>query len=128
MLTPANMRCRFLNMDKHTNEDRAWLHGLKARIHSSQIKAALAVNEELIKLYWQLGHEILEKEESGIWGKKLIDRLSADLLEEFPSIRGFSRSNLYYVKQCVSFYSRKRSIVQQLVGQLACLFAAIAMK
>lgn len=98
---------------------KSWLKDLKQRIYSSQIKAALKVNEELLKLYWDLGNEILEKEKVKGYGTKLIEQLSADLLSEFPQIKGFSRTNLFYVRQWVSFYAQKSPIVHQLGGQLA---------
>ena len=99
-----------------TKEYKSWLNELKQRIHSSQIKAALKVNAELLALYWHLGKEILQKESS--YGKKLIDQLSKDLMNEFPHLQGFSRSNLYYIRQWVLFYTQKSPIVPQLVGQL----------
>lgn len=102
-----------------TKSYKGWLNELKQRIHSSQIKAALKVNAELLALYWHLGSEILEKEKEKGYGKKLIDQLSKDLMYEFPQLKGFSRSNLYFVRQWVSFYAQKSPIVQQLVRQLS---------
>jgi len=68
----------------------AFLNGLKQRIRSAQIKAALAVNQELILLYWQIGRDILTRQESEGWGAKVIQRLAKDLKREFPDMRGFS--------------------------------------
>src|SRR5688572_14359386 len=99
-------------------EYKNWLQELKQRIRSSQIKAAVKVNTELIELYWSLGHEINEKEKEAQWGDKLIPQLAKDLLEEFPDMKGFSRSNLYYIKKWFLFYNSNSAIVQQLVGQL----------
>lgn len=98
-------------------EYKQWLVNLKSRIQSSQIKAALKVNAELIMLYWELGQEIGRKELEVQWGEKLIPQLSKDLLEAFPDMKGFSRSNLYYIKKWRLFYENS-PIVQQLVGQL----------
>lgn len=95
-----------------------WLASLKERIRSAQIKAALSVNAELLRLYWQLGQEIVHKEKTASWGDQLIHALSGDLLKAFPEIKGFSRSNLYYIKKWYSFYNDQNVIVQQLVGQL----------
>ncbi|RYE54811.1 MAG: DUF1016 family protein [Sphingobacteriales bacterium] len=95
-----------------------WLSGLKNRIQSAQIKAALKVNAELIALYWELGSEISQKEKEAQWGDKLIPQLSKDLLGAFPEMKGFSRSNLYYIKKWFLFYSSKSPFVQQLVGQM----------
>src|SRR5262245_17851520 len=62
----------------------AFLDDLKGRIRSAQIRAAVAVNRELILLYWQIGREILERQRQQGWGAKIIDRLSADLRRAFP--------------------------------------------
>jgi predicted nuclease of restriction endonuclease-like (RecB) superfamily len=76
----------------------ALLSGLKKRIRSAQIKAALAVNKELILLYWQIGREILARQQTEGWGGKVIDRLAKDLKREFPDIQGFSPRNLKYMR------------------------------
>ncbi|WP_239112338.1 DUF1016 N-terminal domain-containing protein, partial [Halomicronema sp. CCY15110] len=67
---------------------------LKTRIRSAQVKAALAVNRELLLLYWQVGREILTRQQAEGWGTKVLDRLAQDLKREFPEMKGFSRSNL----------------------------------
>lgn len=76
----------------------AFLDDLKTRIHSAQIQAALAVNQQLILLYWHIGREILYRQQTQGWGSKVIDRLSEDLKREFPEMKGFSRSNLKYMR------------------------------
>lgn len=76
----------------------ALLDGLKKRIRSAQVRAALAVNQELILLYWQIGREILAKQQQEGWGSKIVDRLAKDLRREFPDMKGFSRSNLLYMR------------------------------
>jgi predicted nuclease of restriction endonuclease-like (RecB) superfamily len=98
-------------------EYKSWLKEIKAQIHSSQIKAALKVNEELLTLYWHLGKEILNKQKNAGWGDKFIGQLSKDLLQEFPQMKGFSRTNLYYIRHWVSFFGSAEEIVPQLVGQ-----------
>lgn len=101
-----------------TNEDyKTWLVDLKTRIKQSQIKAALAVNSQLIRLYWDLGSQIVEKQKTAKWGSGFIDQLSKDLQEEFPTMDGFSRSNLYSMRQFFLFYSNDDRIVHQLGGQ-----------
>jgi hypothetical protein len=63
---------------------------LKNRIRSAQVKAAVSVNRELILLYWQIGSDILARQEREGWGTKVIGRLSSDLIHEFPGMKGFS--------------------------------------
>lgn len=95
----------------------ALLNGLKQRIRTAQVKAALAVNQELVLLYWQIGKEILTRQQEQGWGSKVIERLAKDLKREFPDMKGFSRSNLLYMRAFAAAYSDE-AIVQQLVGQI----------
>ena len=104
-------------MAKLSKEYINWLKQLKERVRSAQVKAALKVNAELLSLYWDMGTEIIEKEKEAKWGNKLIEQLAKDLSDEFPDIKGFSRSNLYYIRKWVQFYESS-AIVQQPVGQL----------
>ena len=77
---------------------QSFLNDLKQRIRTAQIKAALAVNKELILLYWQIGREILNRQEDEGWGSKVVAQLSKDLKREFPELKGFSRTNLLYMR------------------------------
>ena len=76
----------------------SFLDGLKARIRAAQVKAALAVNAELVLLYWRIGRDILVRQEKEGWGARVIDRLSADLRVAFPEMQGFSPRNLKYMR------------------------------
>ena len=71
-----------------------WLADLKGRIHTAQQRATLAVNRELVLLYWQIGRDILARQASQGWGAKVIDRLAHDLRAAFPDMKGFSPRNL----------------------------------
>lgn len=71
---------------------------LKEQIRTAQVKAALAVNSELVLLYWNIGKQILERQSSEGWGKNVIPRLSKDLSSEFPEMKGLSPRNLGYMK------------------------------
>lgn len=92
----------------------SWLADIKYRIRSTQIKASIIVNSELIKFYWELGKMIVEKQSQTAWGDKLIEQLSLDLKLEFPDMKGFSVTNLSYCKQ----FFRTYPILPQLGGQL----------
>jgi len=94
-----------------------WLAELKSRIHSAQQRAALAVNHELVTLYWQIGRDILERQASQGWGAKVIERLALDLRNAFPDMKGFSRANLMYMRAFAEAWP-DTEIVQQLVGRL----------
>ena len=94
-----------------------FLGDLKQRIRTAQVKAALAVNSELITLYWQIGEAILLKQEQEGWGAKIIDQLAKDLKRAFPEIKGFSRSNLKNMRQFAAAWP-DWEFSQQLVGQI----------
>ena len=94
-----------------------WLVELKARIHAAQQRATLAVNRELVALYWQIGRDILTRQSNEGWGAKVIERLALDLRNAFPDMKGFSRANLMYMRAFADAWP-DASIVQQAVGQL----------
>lgn len=74
------------------------LDELKGRIQAAQTRAALAVNAELVRLYWEIGRTILLRQEAEGWGTKVVDRLAGDLKEAFPTMKGFSSRNLKYMR------------------------------
>lgn len=115
-------------------EYKEWIQNLKRSISKAQLKIAVAINKELLQLYWHLGTQIIDKEKTSSWGEKLIPQMAKDLSIAFPGLKGFSRTNLFYIKKWVSFYlplsddaqatfeigkvSAEQSIIPQLVGQL----------
>jgi predicted nuclease of restriction endonuclease-like (RecB) superfamily len=94
-----------------------FFRSLKERIRSTQVKAALAVNRELVLLYWQIGREILERQQQEGWGTKVVERLAQDLKMEFPEITGFSPRNLKYMRAFAEAYPDE-TIVHQLGAQI----------
>ncbi|MDK3161784.1 DUF1016 N-terminal domain-containing protein [Kamptonema cortianum] len=94
-----------------------WLSELKIKIHAAQQRATLSVNRELIQLYWQIGRDILARQVAQGWGAKVIERLAHDLRNAFPNMKGFSRSNLLYMRAFADAWPNEQ-IVQQPVGQL----------
>jgi predicted nuclease of restriction endonuclease-like (RecB) superfamily len=97
-----------------------WVVELKSKIQSAQLKATLSVNKELLSLYWELGKSITLKINKSNWGSSVVEQLAKDLKKEFPNQKGFSRSNLFSMKQWFEFYSNSTDIekIQQLVGQI----------
>ena len=93
------------------------LEEIKSRIRSTQIKAALTVNRELILLYYGIGREILKRQQEQGWGAKIIERLSKDLRTAFPEMKGFSRTNLLYMRAFAEAYPDDQ-IIQQVAGQI----------
>lgn len=95
----------------------AWLTDLKTRIHRAQQAATLAVNCELIQLYWHIGHDILSRQAAQGWGAKVIERLAHDLRTAFPAMKGFSPRNLKYMRMFAEAWPNL-DFVQQPVAQL----------
>ena len=87
------------------NEYKKFISILKEKVRSSQLKAAIKVNYELLDLYWNLGKEIVEKQKQYSWGDSFLKELSTDLREEFPDIKGFSPANLKHIRYWFNFYN-----------------------
>ncbi len=94
-----------------------FLHSLKERIRQAQVRAALAVNQELVLLYWQIGQDILQRQSQEGWGAKVIGKLAKDLKAEFPEMKGFSSRNLNYMRSFAKAYPDE-PIVQQLAAKI----------
>jgi predicted nuclease of restriction endonuclease-like (RecB) superfamily len=94
------------------------LDRLKARVRSTQVRAVRAASTEVLRLYWSIGHDILERQRSAGWGTKVVDRLSADLRREFPGQRGWSRRNLLYMRRVAEAWPTEDEFVQQVAAQL----------
>lgn len=94
-----------------------WLAELKGRIHSAQQRAAHAINRELVRLYWQIGRDILARQALQGWGAKVIDRLAHDLRTAFPNMKGFSPRNLKYMRAFAEAWPEE-PFVQEVLAQL----------
>ena len=90
---------------------------LKQRIQSAQLRAGLAVNRELVLLYWSIGRDILQRQKREGWGAKVIDRIAFDLSRAFPETTGFSARNLKYMRSFAEAWPDE-AIVQALLAQL----------
>jgi len=94
-----------------------WLAELKGRVHAAQQRAALAVNRELVLLYWQIGSDILARQAAQGWGAKVIERLAEDLRAAFPEMKGFSPRNLKYMRAFAESWPDE-PFVQEVLAQL----------
>ncbi len=101
-----------------SDEYRQWIVSIKKRIQASQIKAAIAVNRELLELYWFMGQQIIERQESAKWGDGFLVQMSDDLLKEFPEMKGFSHRNLKSIRQWFRFWNSALEIGKQPAAQL----------
>ncbi len=107
-------------MDEQTPNRQTYaqlLAAIKARIQSAHVRAAVAVNQELVLLYWGIGKEILARQLAEGWGTKVIERLAKDLCSEFPQMKGLSRTNLLYMRAFSEAWPEE-AIIQQVVGQI----------
>lgn len=95
-----------------------WVEELSVRYRQSQIKAAVRVNRELLKYYWELGRDIEEMHVEERWGQSVIKNLSVDLQLKNPNSTGLSRTNIYYAKKFYLLYSQHLKVVPQTVRQL----------
>jgi len=92
-------------------EYKIWIESLKNKFRSSQIKASIKVNTTLLEFYWDLGGQIVQKQEEYKWGSGFLEKLSRDLSAEFPDVKGFSRRNLEHIRKWYQFW-------QQAVSQM----------
>ena len=90
---------------KTLDEYKSFIIDVKSKINYSQMKIAITVNSALIMFYWELGEMISTKQKETQWGSKFIEQIAHDLKKEFPSLKGFSRTNLFYIKKFYEFYS-----------------------
>ena len=95
-----------------------WVEDLSVRYRHSQIRAAVKVNRELLKYYWELGRDIEEMHVEERWGEKVIKNLSVDLQRRNPNATGLSVRNIYYCKQFYLLYHQYFVIMPQAVAQL----------
>jgi predicted nuclease of restriction endonuclease-like (RecB) superfamily len=88
-----------------TAEYRRFIEELKSRILSAQISAARRINHELIRLYWDIGRGIVEKQKTLGWGESVVEMIAADLQRAFPSMSGFSPRNVWDMRRLYEAYS-----------------------
>lgn len=97
---------------------KTWLKRLKQKIKLAQLKATVSINMQLMELYWELGKDIVLKQNEAKWGDAILDQLALDLKLSFPEIHGFSRRNLYAIRQYFLFYSPENEFVPHAVAQI----------
>lgn len=132
-ITPKVVKIHDVKIDQ---EYMQWLGEIKARYRNTQIKAAVKVNAEQLLFNWQLGRDLVMRKAEEKWGSGIVEQVSLDLQAAFPESKGFSTTNLWYMKQWYQFYagaipklqqsdgdfqfpeSQSGIILQQLVGEL----------
>jgi len=92
----------------------SFLSEIKNKIKQAQIKAAVKVNEELLRLYWDIAKMIVEKQKVSKWGDSIIEKISSDLKREFPNMKGFSVTNIKYMRKWYLFWSNSPQLVDEI--------------
>ena len=95
-----------------------WLSDLKQRYRQSQAKAAVHVNHGMLEFYWSLGRDIVALKAESKWGSDFYNQLSVDLKQTFPQQKGFSVTNLKYIKRWYLFYYEQIIIRQQAIDEM----------
>lgn len=96
---------------------KAFFVEIKERIYKAQYEALKQVNTTLIKLNWDIGKSIVEKQEKFKWGKSVVENLSKDLQKEFVGVNGFSVQNLWYMRKFYKEYYQDAKL-QSLIGEI----------
>ena len=96
-----------------------WIQTVKDRVRAAQLRTMVAVNVEQLLLYWDIRHDILERQKNEGWGAKVIQKMSEDLQCEFPTNNGFSIRNLKYMRAFAAAWPNRKLIVQAPLAQLA---------
>ncbi|MGB6129942.1 MAG: PDDEXK nuclease domain-containing protein [Psychrilyobacter sp.] len=99
------------------DEYKKVIQEIKTHIQTSQIKASISVNKELLKLYWNIAQLIVERQKLSSWGDGFIKEVSKDLQKEFPNIKGFSIRNLEHMRKWYKYWIFKNEITKQVVSQ-----------
>lgn len=97
---------------------KEWIVELKQKVKSAQIKAAVSVNKELILFYWDFGENLSHQLEQSNWGDKVLDNVSKDLRNAFPEMKGFSKTNLKYIKRFYEYFSSQNLVDLEIGHQL----------
>lgn len=103
---------------KQDKEYKKFIERIKTNILRYQMKSVVQVNRQLLTLYWSIGENIVKKQEQFGWGDAIVEQVAKDLQKAFPAMKGFSRSNIFNMRQWYLFYIKANEKVQQLVGQL----------
>ena len=107
---------------KTSESCRSWIREVSSRFRRSQIKAAMKVNEEMLRLYWSLGRDMESQKEAYAWGSRFYQTVSKDLQKELPDVKSFSPRNLLYMHQFYRLFPEAgledSKITKQFVSQL----------
>lgn len=109
MITPE-----FIKRDEMTSQEQYinWLTEIKKRVKQAQAKAVVQVNTAMLELYWSIGHDLVALHSEEKWGKGIVKQFALDMRDAFPNDKGFSDTNIKYMKRWYEFYSQSDTINQ----------------
>ena len=113
--TPRVVKSHDIHLD---SEYVQWIYDVKQRFRSAQIKAAVKMNSEQLYFNWQLGRDLVMRKAEETWGSGIVEQVSLDLQSEFPEVKGFSTTNLWYMKKWYFFMPREKLKKRMLYLQL----------
>lgn len=102
----------------HHTDYRQAQAAIKQRIQTSQTRAVLAVNAELLGLYWNIGRQLDVWQRERAWGSTGVEQMAQDLQVSYPGMKSFSRTSLFAMRQFYAFFSPQFEVVPQAVGQM----------
>lgn len=105
------------DITQHTDYRQA-IAAIKQRIQATQTRAVLAVNAELLGLYWDIGRQLDAWQRERAWGSAVVEQMAQDLQSTYPGMKGFSRSSLFAMRQFYAFFSPQFEVVPQPVGHM----------
>lgn len=110
----------FVKRDTMTSQEQyiSWLSEVKQRVLQARSKAVLQVNTAMLELYWSIGRDLVALHPEDKWGEGIVKQFALDMREAFPYDKGFSDTNIKYMKHWYEFYSQSEAISQQAADQL----------
>ncbi|MBO7634983.1 MAG: DUF1016 family protein [Paludibacteraceae bacterium] len=121
-----NEKPTFLFREEMTTDEGyvQWMADIKQRFRQSQVKAAVRVNTAMLEFYWSLGRDIVELRAESKWGNGFFNQLCLDLKTAFPNEKGFSVTNLKYMKRWYAFYNERVAIRPQVGDEFGIALAS----
>lgn len=89
------------------------LRHIKQRVAQAQQRAIYSANEEMLRMYWDIGEMLTNSQLADGWGQKTLERLSVDMKNEFPAIKGFSVRNMQCMMQFFNEYNSELTMVKK---------------
>jgi predicted nuclease of restriction endonuclease-like (RecB) superfamily len=100
-------------MDIIQNKDfKNFIKEIKQKIYSAKNKAILSANRLMIELYFDIGKEIVNRQEKYGWGKSIVEQMSKELKDEFGAKSGYSASNLWRMRNFYLAYKDNENLAQ----------------